>query len=317
MTNKQKYREFSKTEKNIPIFSKDWWLDSVCGDNNWDVVLVEKNNKIIATLPFYVKKRNILNIITMPQLTQYMGVYIKYHPDQKYERKLSYEIKILNELIDQLPKVDIFFQNFHYSITNWLPFYWKGYEQTVRYTYVIEDLTDLNQVFDNINSNYRNRIKKSQKLVEVKINMDIEDFYKINMMTFDRQNIEHPYSLEFLKTHDKYLFENNAREIFYAIDEKQQIHSALYLTWDNNSSYVHLAGENPELRRSSAGSLLLWEAIKYTKEVLKLNKIDFEGSMIEGVERVRRGFGAIQKPYFRISKINSRLLKIRYFLKSF
>ena len=37
MTNKEKYREFCKAEKNIPIFSKDWWLDSVCPENKyWD-----------------------------------------------------------------------------------------------------------------------------------------------------------------------------------------------------------------------------------------------------------------------------------------
>lgn len=30
MINKQKYRNFYKQEKDIPIFSKDWWLDSVC-----------------------------------------------------------------------------------------------------------------------------------------------------------------------------------------------------------------------------------------------------------------------------------------------
>jgi hypothetical protein len=42
MANKQKYRKFCKKEKNIPVFSKDWWLDAVCGEENWDVAIVEK-----------------------------------------------------------------------------------------------------------------------------------------------------------------------------------------------------------------------------------------------------------------------------------
>lgn len=42
---KDEYREFCLNEKNIPIFSKDWWLDSVCGTDNWDVALVKKINK--------------------------------------------------------------------------------------------------------------------------------------------------------------------------------------------------------------------------------------------------------------------------------
>ena len=32
MTNKEKYRKFSKKEKDIPIFSKDWWLDAIVDD---------------------------------------------------------------------------------------------------------------------------------------------------------------------------------------------------------------------------------------------------------------------------------------------
>ena len=55
MTNKEKYSEFCQKEKNIPIFSKDWWLDAVCGENNWDVALVEKGGQIMASMPYYTK----------------------------------------------------------------------------------------------------------------------------------------------------------------------------------------------------------------------------------------------------------------------
>ena len=42
---------------------------------------------------------------------------------------------------------------------------------------------------------------------------------------------------------------------------------------------------------------------------------DFEGSMIESIEKYFRSFGSIQTPYFSISKTNSKLLKIRKFIK--
>lgn len=124
-----------------------------------------------------------------------------------------------------------------------------------------------------------------------------------------------PYSQSFLEKHHKILQDNNASKIFYAVDEQENIHSALYLTWDSTTSYVHLVGENPELRNSGAGILLIWEAIKYTAEQLSLDYFDFEGSMIESVERVRRDFGAVQTPYFSISKTNSKLIKTYRFLK--
>lgn len=311
MTNKEKYREFCKKEKNIPIFSKDWWLDSVCPENKyWDVILIEKGGQIVASMPYIVGRKHNFKTIEMPKLTQNLGPYIKYPEKQKYETKLSYEKEIMTEIIEQIPDVASFSQNFNYRITNWLPFYWNGFKQTTRYTYIINDLSNLESVYNNISSAYRNKIKKAQKSVDVKQDLPIEEFFKINEMTFLRQGLKSPISLNFLIKHDKSLSENNSRKIFFAIDSNNQIHSALYLTWDYTSSYVHMVGENPELRKSSAGILLIWEAIKFTKKVLKLNKFDFEGSMIERVEPVRRSFGATQHPYFSISKTYSKFYKL-------
>lgn len=314
--NKNDYREFCLNEKNIPIFSTDWWLDSVCGKDNWDVVLVKKNKQIIASLPYFKKKKFTFRLMSMPILTQNLGPYFVYPKNQKYHQKLSFEKEIINELISQMPHFDYFNQSFHYSVKNWLPFYWLGYDSTIYYSYVIDDLTNLDIVFENITSSYRNKIKKAQKTLKIKKGLSIEDFYEINRMTFKRQNIKIPYSFEFLKRHDNYLSKHKSREIFYAVDDDNQVHSALYLTWDYNSSYVHMVGENPDLRNSGAGMLVIWEAIKFTKNQLQLNSFDFEGSVIESVERVRRGFGAKQKPYFNISISNSFLLKIILYFKT-
>jgi len=40
LIDKELYREFCKVEDNIPIFSKDWWMDAVCGEDKWDVILI-------------------------------------------------------------------------------------------------------------------------------------------------------------------------------------------------------------------------------------------------------------------------------------
>jgi len=51
MTNKDKYSQFCAEHRDIPIFSQPWWLDAVCSDS-WDVILIERNNKIIAFLSY-------------------------------------------------------------------------------------------------------------------------------------------------------------------------------------------------------------------------------------------------------------------------
>ena len=56
MDNREKYRNFCNKESSMPLFSKAWWLDSVCGENNWDVSLVEKGGNIFASMPYYIEK---------------------------------------------------------------------------------------------------------------------------------------------------------------------------------------------------------------------------------------------------------------------
>ena len=66
---------------------------------------------------------------------------------------------------------------------------------------------------------------------------------------------------------------------------------------------------DPELRSSGATSLCMWEAIAHATSVT--TRFDFEGSMIESIERFFRGFGAEQTPYFHITKTPSRLFRAR------
>lgn len=314
MSNKEKYRLFCEREKSIPIFSQAWWLDSVAGDN-WDVCLIEKNEEILASMPYVVKKSYGFTLLSHPPLTQNLGPWLK--PSQaKYSKMLSQQKEWMLSLIDQLPKYDYFNQCWHYSQTNWLPFYWRNFYQSTRYTYVIEDLSDLDKVYDNFNSSYRNKIRKASKIVEVNTDMNPKEFYRVHEKTFLRQGKISPCSESFFLKHDSVLVKESSREIFYAQDTQGNTHSALYLTWDNTSAYVHMVGEDPEYRNSGAGILLIWEAIKFTKNVLALNIFDFEGSMIEAVERVRKDCGAIQKPYFCITRKPSKILNFIFLLKN-
>jgi len=306
ITNKQRYREFCKNEREIPIFSKDWWLDAVCGEENWDVAIVEKGGEIWATMPYFIIKKFGLTYLIMPPLTQTLGPWLR--PSKaKYANMLSEQKDLMTELIAQLPRFHYFHQNFHYSVTNWLPFYWHGFRQTTRYTYVIEDLSDIQKVWDGLLPNIRTDIKKAENRfgVEVKTDLDIEAFLDVNEMTFTRQGMKLPYSRDLVRRLDQACAQRDARKIFFGIDRKGKIHAAVYLVWDENSAFYLMGGGDPELRNSGATSLCMWKAIQFAAGVTK--KFDFEGSMIEPVERFVRAFGAKQYQYFSISKTNGAL----------
>ncbi len=301
MADLEKYRRFSEMETKMPLFSKGWWMDTVCL-NEWDVILIEENGKIIASLPFYKQIQNGQLTIQKAPLTQTNGIWIYYPPNQKYEKRLSYEKKIMNEVIDEIEKLNIkkYQQYFHYSITNWLPFYWRGFSQTTRYTYVIENNLDLDEIYKNFNSNVRKLIRKAKKKVVVKENLDIFQFYTLNQMTYERQNLKTPYTLDIVLRIHKECLERNAGKILYCIDQQNNIHSAAYFVWDDESVYYLMSGSDPAFRSSQSLTLLLYEGIKLANNMGK--KFDFEGSMKENIEHHFRQFGAKQIPYHNIYK---------------
>lgn len=311
---KQKYINWLSSQSDIPIFFQDWWLDAVKGKNKWDVILIESKNNIIAAMPYFIENQKLFLFVKLSKLTPYLGPWLVYPPGQKSSSKLSYEKDIFTEIISKLPDFDKLSMSLSPIITNWLPFYWNGFKQTTKYTYIIKnDYPDV--IFNNFQSNIRTDIRKAEKITTINETIDLERFYKLNSMTFARQsNSKNPVSLNLLKNLDTVLERNNCRKILFAKDSKGEIHSAAYFIWDKKYVYYLLGGSDPKLRNSGAASLIMWEAIKFAMETGR--DFNFEGSMIQPIERFFRAFGAIQLPYFKITKLNSIILKFIHALRS-
>lgn len=307
MTPKDRYRRLCEEEPSIPIFSRDWWLDAVCGDA-WDVCLIEKGGKILATMPFHITRRYGFTLLTHPKLTQTLGPWLR-PSDAKYSNRLGQEKDLLTALINQLPEFSLLQQNWHHANTNWLPFYWQGFQQTTRYTYRLPDLSNLDSIWAGFRENIRRDIRKATNRFNLKVRTDValDEFLSLNVQTFDRQGMALPYSPAFVRQLDQSCASHSARQSFIAEDDQGQKHAGVYIIWDEQSAYYLMGGGDPKLRSSGATSLCMWEAIQFAAN--KTKSFDFEGSMIEPVERFFRAFGAIQTPYFAISKTQSRILK--------
>ena len=215
---KKKYRELCQNENSIPLFSKDWWLDAVIGDQNWNVAVVIKGEEIAATMPYVTKTRFGFKLCTMPPFTQTLGPWFKLRAI-KYTKQLAQQKDLMFKLIEQLPKYDYFLQYWNYKHTNWLPFYWKGFKQTTSYTYVIEDLTDLDKVWSGFRENIRTDIRKSTSRFNLSVNdnPNLADFIDLHEKVFERQGIKMPFSKEVLLRLDQRCVKRNARKMFIAI----------------------------------------------------------------------------------------------------
>ena len=311
---KVKYRDLCTREPSIPLFSQFWWLDALVGEGGWDVALVESGSEIVAAMPYVVRRKFGKTLLGQPPLTQNLGPWLR-ETGAKQANRLSRQKELMEKLIADLPFYDHFSQSWDYRQTNWLPFYWAGYTQTSRYTYRLSDLSDEQELWFGLRENIRSDIRKAQNRFGIQVRSDfgIDAFLRLNAMTFARQDMEVPVSPDLVRKLDAACAERGGRRIFIAEDAEGKQHAAVYIVWDSNNAYYLMGGGDPELRSSGATSLCMWEAIKYASSVAR--SFDFEGSMIEPVERFFRAFGATQTEYFSLTRTPSHLLKTIFFIR--
>jgi lipid II:glycine glycyltransferase (peptidoglycan interpeptide bridge formation enzyme) len=311
LTSKEKYSTYCQ-QNEVSLFQQGWWLEAVCS-KNWDAVFFENNGTIIGCWAFPYKKKKGFTLINMPMLTPGISPIITYFSGQKNAAKISHEQQVMDNLIQQLPKYDLFDLYFLPNYKNHLSFYWKGFEQTTRYTYIINDLSNLDTIFENFNSSTRTQIRKAEKEITITESGDIELFYQVNALSFKRQNKKVPYTLAYVKQINEACTKNNCRKIIFAKDAQNNIHAALYLVWDKQGAYYLMGGADENYKSSGAYSLLMWYAIKEAAKMCA--QFNFCGSMLPSVERFFRSFGGEQTPYLHIKKTNSKALSLLMSLK--
>ena len=290
-----------------PIFLQPWWLDAACGPDTWDVSLVVKADGVHAALPYKVRRSRGMRILSQPPLTPYLGPWIRKTGAER-NAEYSRQMELMSALIDGLPRRLNYLQMWSPDITNWLPFYWRGFEQTTRYTYVLDDLSDEELLWGGLKAGTRTKIRKAESQgIKVVADASIEEFLSLNRMTYARQGLDQPYSDEYVMRLDAAGQNRNSSQILIARDAQGRPHAGLYLVWDRDSAYCLMSAGDPDLRSSGAASLCVWEAIKLTSTVSAC--FNLQGSMIEPVEQFVRGFGGRQVPYFRVFRYSSKAIQ--------
>ncbi|NND07852.1 MAG: GNAT family N-acetyltransferase [Saprospiraceae bacterium] len=281
----------------LPIFYRDWWLDAVCGQGEWEVMLYLEDPQVVAIYTIYSKRKGPFTYVSMPPLTKFMGPYMIKPFSQRKQQK------ILSKMVDALPRYIGFDQTMHYQVKNWLPFYWAGYHQNTRYSFVLPDIGDLDGIWKGISTDYRNnKIKKASEQLAMKYDLETDLLISIFAAPFERQQTTMPIQASTMKRLFAACAQHDCGQSFYIEDQQGEVHAALYLLWDKDTAYLLLSGESQQWRSSGGGVLLTWCAIKHASTVLRCHKFDFLGGMSENLERTRRQFGAVPRSYHYIKK---------------
>ncbi|MCB0587590.1 MAG: GNAT family N-acetyltransferase [Phaeodactylibacter sp.] len=297
------YRQYCRQAPQVPLFAQPWHLDAVCVGGEWNAAVVEENGQLVAAMPYFLKRKGPFRYLAMPYFCKYLGPHL--HPDI---RKLSLEHKYYKELISQLPAVHAIKQEFHPSVTNWLPFYWQGYRQTTLYTYRLNLEGGAEKAWKVFRSGLRNEIKKAARSCEVKQLDDARPVFGLFEKRFREKGVNQPIPWEWFSRMDRALAEHQARTTFVCFNKEGHPAAGAYIAWDTQSAYLLLTGFDSQVKMPGATALAIWASIQFVAGKGLL--FDFEGSMLPGVESFFRQFGGQQAPYFRVWKYPSRAFQL-------
>jgi hypothetical protein len=312
--NKNKYIEFCRIEDEIPVFNQPWWLDIVCGRENWDVVYLERGGNIYAALPFLKTRRLFLDFLHMPPYTQYFSIWIRHNKKISDLNKVSAEYKIIEGLISLLPRYGHFSLSFHPQLINCLPFIWKGFKQRNYYTYIINDISDLDSVFKRFKSSTRGGIKKAEKLVFVEESDSVDVFCSINSDNLKSKGLSSIYTDGLMNDLIKTTLSKGKGKLLMASNNEGKLIGGGFFLEDCDMIHYLMGAVKYDFKNTDAMSLIIWEAIKLFSHSGK--KFNFEGSMLKPIEKYFRSFGATLMPINHITKTNSFPVKLKEFLKS-
>ncbi len=305
---KVQYQQFCDKLKEVPIFLQPWWLDSAAGPENWQAIVATTPGSQYPSgiMPICFRQKLGIKYISMPLATPFLGPWLDVPAGLKPNKRHHFERNTLQELIRQIPRALYLKYKSHYALQDCLPFYWAGYRNTLRYTYLL-DLKPVAEIHADMSSNIRRDIRQAARVLTLADDLSAEQFYSTMIQSFTRQRLPPPFSLPWFLKMDQAISSHAAGKKFFALDQQNRIHSVVYLIWDKHTAYYWLAGDDPQLRKSGAGIWLCWQAIIHAQQQA-LTTFDFAGSMIKNIELVRQRFGARQQGFFQFEHFGGSAL---------
>lgn len=286
------------------LFDRAWWLDAVA-PGGWDAAVVERRGAVVARLPYRIRRRYGLTVLSMPPLTPALGPWID--PAVAGNPFSADYLGVVDSLVKALPRFDLFRQCCPPEVTDLLAFHWRGFTNTLRYTYRL-DLSGPNAVdgvWRGLRPNIRRNVEKARRSLTVRNDRKLSDLYHLHTLAMSQHGRRASFDLGLLERLDEACGKHAGSRAFYAEDASGHLHAAAFVVWNSKVAYYLIGGSDPELRRSGAASLVMWEAIRFASSVA--GSFDFEGSMVPSIAHFFAGFGAKQTPYYCLTRTSARL----------
>ena len=315
--NKARYKEVCEREGDaIPLFMQYWWMEAACSGKRWEAAVAFEEERVVGMMPFLCGRRLAMTYLLQPQLTQYSGPYYFYPEELNAQQRLEFEKEVARLLLSAVETLHPAYirQQFSPRVTNWLPFYWAGFQQTTRYTYRLPDIRQPQLLFETFDKEKRQRkIRRCSQLTTVRYDLSPEDFALFHKHYWQRKSGRDLLPTQFIVHVCRTAIKRGNGVIASLHDAEGNLLMARFVAYDTQCAYSLLSAIDTERHRSGFNETLFWALFQYLSD--KTIAFDFEGSMDEGIEYFYRSFGAVQTPYFELTRCRNPLFKLLLKLK--
>lgn len=313
VADKNTFIRWAAKQPQLPVFFQPWYLDAVCSNGQWQAHLYQNDKGTIeGVLVYYLTTKYKRQVINMPMLTPYSGIWMPPATAEKEVYKTRNINKIVAELAHSIPSdVVLYRQSFLPEFNNWMAFYWQRYFQTTRYTFVIEDLKQWS--LNDAATNVRNKINKASALITITEDIPLEKVYQMADDILTQKGIQLQWKQDAFMRWDEVLNKHSKRFIVGAKDSDGRVHATAYVIVDQATAYLMILASDKVLRKSGAVPLVIYHAIMKAAKVA--TRFDFEGSMLASLFDLFSGFGGKLTPYHSIYKTKNLFWQLAYHYK--
>lgn len=266
-----------------------------------------KSDELVGGCPLFVKEfRGTLKVgYSTCNMTDYCGPLIKEDNNTKVSKRVQETHEILNSLREFLcsqnfDKIHLIFSPGFEDIR---PFTWNGWDSKVHYTHYL----DLKENIDNkISKRIKTELKSAAKAgLKTRVWNDLETYYSLLSMVYEKQNIEPPLPKKFFKkVFDLIKEEDIGYMLVCETPEGEAIATHLTL-YGKECTVAWSTARNPTFGRLGANAFL------YYSEFLDLQSRNFEymnvtaGNISRFAEYIM-GFSPKLIPYYSVTLENKK-----------
>lgn len=277
------------------IFAESWWLDLAAGPTRWrPYVLRGGDGAPVASWPVIERVSRLGLVAVGAPYSPSLGPLLSPPGDATSTRRWSQEVEGLEQLARLLAGHAHVEAACSPELRYWTPLSWHGYTQTTRTTWRLAAPLDAQAVRAGMRKGARNALTSATRAGLTCTPATVDELLVACEATFRRQDARLPNEgvLRRLATG---ALERGRGEVLAVRAAGGELVSAGLFVFDARWTWNLAQGRIDVDGAGGAPTLLMITAIEHA--AARGTGFDFEGSMLEPVERFVRGFGGEPSPY--------------------